>query len=474
MITTELLELTATEASDLIRKKEITSTELVSASIENAKKYQHLNAYITLDEAGSLERAKAIDEEISQGKTTGKLIGVPLAIKDNIEVAGLPNTAGTPALDDFIPKINAPVVQSLLNEGAIILGKTNMHELAFGVTSNNTHYGAVGNPYKPDYFAGGSSGGTGAAIARRMATAGLGSDTGGSVRIPAAINGTAGFRPTLHRYSQKNITPISSSRDTAGPMARSVDDLILIHSAILNIEPMSSGIAPELLRIGVPRRHFYSRLDSEVSSLMESTLVSLQDTGITLVEIDLPDISNLTAELDFITAMYEARIALQEYLQSSVQGKINLEQLVSEIASPDVKAIFNTFIIGDKAPAQSDYDVMISERLPEFKHIFRQYFMLNKLAAYVFPTVPVTARPILGSEESIQVNGVSASTFETITQNTAPGSIAGIPGICLPIGLSTNGLPISIGLDAPENHDSQLLGIGLLLEEILDEIPSPS
>ena len=189
--------LSLTEAAQLIREDKISSTELVKALLLQAEVERDLNAFITLDREAVLKAAQAADAAQKQGKPLGQLHGVPLVIKDNIHVAGMPNTAGTPALRSFIPQENARVVEALIDAGAIVLGKTNMHELAFGATSNNAAFGPVRNPYDPARFPGGSSGGTAAAIAAGIAPGGRGTDTGGSVRIPAALTGHRGASSDL-------------------------------------------------------------------------------------------------------------------------------------------------------------------------------------------------------------------------------------------------------------------------------------
>src|SRR5437763_10091395 len=211
----DLTELGVADAAALIRARKITSVELTQAYLARAEANRDLNAFITLDRAAALEAARRADAALGTAK--GVLHGVPLVVKDNTHVAGLPNTAGTPALRDFVPKEHAPTVKRLVDAGAVILGKTNMHELAFGISGyNEAFYTAqpIGtrNPYDRTRIAGGSSSGTGAAIAARLAPGGLGSDTGGSVRIPAGLTGGAGLRPTIGRYRQDGVTPISHSR----------------------------------------------------------------------------------------------------------------------------------------------------------------------------------------------------------------------------------------------------------------------
>src|SRR4029077_3778400 len=193
----ELTELSASEAAARIRAGTLKSEDLVRALVEVIERKRDLNAFITFDRERAIASARKADTFAARKSFAGPLHGVPIVVKDNIHVAGLPNSAGTPALRDFVPTRNAAVAEQLIRAGAIVLGKTNMHELAFGITSNNAAFGPARNAYDPSRIAGGSSGGTANAIAARMAAAGLGSDTGGSVRIPAALNGIAGLRPTL-------------------------------------------------------------------------------------------------------------------------------------------------------------------------------------------------------------------------------------------------------------------------------------
>ncbi|MBR0907965.1 amidase family protein [Bradyrhizobium liaoningense] len=212
---------TLTQAASDLRAGRVTSTALTTEALARAKANGDLNAFVTLDEAGALKAAAAFDAAGDRSKPLG---GVPIVIKDNIEVAGLPCSAGTPALKGYVPQADAPVAAKLRAAGAVIIGKTSMHEFAFGISGYNTAFktGAefgVRNAYDRTLIAGGSSSGTGAAIGARIVAGGLGTDTGGSVRVPGALNGCASLRPTVGRYSQEGIAPISHTRDTAGPMA---------------------------------------------------------------------------------------------------------------------------------------------------------------------------------------------------------------------------------------------------------------
>src|ERR1700738_2409450 len=218
---------TAAELVASIRDKKITAVSAVRAALERAPKLKHLNAFIVLNREG----ARAAAAKVDKGETTGALAGLPIVVKDNINTTDMPTSAGTPALQNARPTSNAPSLQKLLDAGAIIIGKTNMHELAFGITSTNlsSFAGPVKNPYDKTRIPGGSSGGTSPAIAARIVTCGLGSDTGGSTRVPAALTGTVGLRPSVgdggaeRRYHDDNqVVPISHNRDTGGPVGRTV------------------------------------------------------------------------------------------------------------------------------------------------------------------------------------------------------------------------------------------------------------
>src|SRR6185503_8474006 len=350
----DLTQLSLTDAATLIREGMVTSAELTQAYIARADANPGLNAYIVLDRAGAMAAARRADAEVVARKSLGTLHGVPLVVKDNTHVAGLPNTAGTPALRGFVPKENAPTVQKLVDAGAVILGKTNMHELAFGISGYNEAFFTaqpIGtrNPYDRTRIAGGSSSGTGAAIGARLAPGGLGSDTGGSVRIPAALTGGAGLRPTLLRYNQTGVTPIAHSRDTVGPMAQTVADVALIDSVITSRRvPAAASLSG--VRLGVYRGYFFKDLDADTTAVMDAAMAKLKQAGVTLVEVDMPELQKLNDAASFPVALYEAYDDLRAYLTRYQTGK-TVEQVAQVIASKDVKGTYDGLVIPRKLPA---------------------------------------------------------------------------------------------------------------------------
>jgi len=468
---TDLTSLTASEAAAKIRAGEITSEALTRAFIERARAHQDLHAFITLNEDGALEAARAADAAAKRKKWMGPLHGVPIVLKDNIHVAGLPNSAGTPALKDFVPTQDAPVARRLRRAGAIVLGKTNMHELAFGITSNNAAFGAVENPYDTTRIAGGSSGGNGSAIAARLAPAGLGTDTGGSVRIPASLDGIMALRPTVGRYPQAGITPISHTRDTAGPMARSVEDLVLLDAVVTGTKANLIPARLLRLRLGVPRA-MYADIDPETARVIEGVLARLKAEGVVLIEADVPNLADLNNKVSFPVALYEVTQDLPAYLKRYHTG-VDFQTLAEKTASPDVHGLFAALLKGEPPSVPKNvYRDAIKKFRPQLRAAYARYFKQHKVEAILFPTTPLPAAPI-GDDNDTELNGKRVPTFPTFIRNTDPGSNAGVPGLSMPAGLTPAGLPVGLELDGPAKSDRRLLAIGLALEKTLPPIPAP-
>ena len=471
----ELSRLTVAEAAHLIKEGEVSSERLTGVLLRRIEANRDLAAFITVDARKALEAARRADAEHRRcdPRELGPLHGVPLVVKDNIHIAGLRNTAGTPGLRTFVPDDNAPVAQALLDAGAIILGKANMHELAFGITSNNAAFGAVRTPYDKTRFAGGSSGGTGSAVAARLSPGGLGTDTGGSVRIPAALNGIAGFRPTIHRYSQVGVTPISSTRDTPGPMARTVSDLVLLDSVITRDWRKVRPVDRHRIRLGVVPEMFQN-IDAETLELTERALDRLRRAGVEIVEVQMPGLTDLNNQAAFPIALFEANRDISAYLLSYGTG-LTLPQLAAQIASPDVKGVFDTFVVpgAPQAIPESVYNHAVGVIRPQMQQLYADTFRNNRLDAIIFPTTPLPASPVVGSDETVELNGVRVPTFTTYIRNTDANAVAGVPGVSLPMALTKKGLPVGIEIDGPANSDRQLLGVALTLERILGRLPAP-
>lgn len=467
----------AAEAARGICEGRFESQALVQAYVERARSRPDLNAFITLDEASALRQARAADSTRRARGNCLPLDGVPIVVKDNIHVAGLRNTAGTPALKSFEPSIDAPVVRKLRDAGAIVLGKTNMHELAFGISGYNPTFRTgegvgVRNAYDPTRMAGGSSSGNGAAIGARMAPAGLGSDTGGSVRIPCAFNGCAALRPTVGRYSRAGVTPISHTRDTIGPMAVSMADIELIDRVVTDEAPVKEADLKSV-RLGVAAP-FYANLDADTKAAMDEARRKLEGAGITMVEVEMPRLAELNGAVGFPLALFEAYDDMTAYLKEN-QTDVTLEQLAAAILSPDVKSTYANFVVPRKLPGPDDtaidarpvYEAAMRDARPALRKLYADTFAQHRLDALAFPTTPAVAMAADPESSSLK-------NFLLYIQNTDPGSNAGIPGITVPIGLgASTRLPIGLELDGPEGSDRRLVSIGMAIESLFGRLPAP-
>ena len=464
------LGLTATEALEALQDKRFSARTYVEAVLARSEALRHLNVFINQDADALLNAAEAADDRLAAGSGQSPLLGLPLAIKDNIDTSALPTTGGTPALRDWTPPANAPAMQALLDAGALLAGKTNMHELAFGITSNNAAFGAVGNPYDPALIPGGSSGGTAAAVSARLVPAGLGTDTGGSCRIPAALCGCVGFRPTHGRYSRKGVIPISHTRDTIGPIARSVADIRLLDSVCAG-EPLAAVEKPiDELRIGVPATYFYENLDYELEIVVAKALERFRADGVQLIDVDIENIQTYNESVSFPIALFEVLRELGAYLYEHGQH-LSAPDLVAQVAGSDVKGVL-TSLMGDNAVPAGLYREVIAKGRPALQRAYASYFEDNQLDAMVVPTTPLPARSI-GEDETVELNGEQVSTFMTYIRNTDPPSNAGLPCLSVPAGLTASGLPVGVEFVGPSGADATVLHIGGLFEAIVGTVPAP-
>ena len=465
----KLHDLGVAEAAKAIRAGEITAEALADALLARAAAQASLNAFITIEPDKVRAAAREADRKRAAGTSTGPLHGVPLALKDNLDTAEYATTGGTPGLKGNRPKRNAVIVQALLDAGAITLGKCNLHELAYGITNNNGAYGPARNPYAPDRIPGASSGGTGVAVAARLAPGGIGSDTGGSVRIPAALCGLVGLRPTTGRWSQAGIVPISHTRDTAGPMTRSVADCVLIDGVVTGGPREVTPAALKGMRIGVPRQHFWENLESELGAICETVLKRLADAGAALVDVDMTEEAKLDAAAGFPIALYETVTDLNQYLKDHGLG-FDYAGLVAKVASPDVKGILQS-LTGAGAIPEDAYRKGL-ELHSQLRDTYRRHFREYGIAAIIFPTTPAPAVKI-GEDETFMLNGQAVPTFPTFIRNTGPGSVGAIPGISLPAGITKAGLPVGIELSTPPGSDHEMLAIAAAIEPLLPKLPAP-
>jgi indoleacetamide hydrolase len=383
--------------------------------------------------------------------------GLRLVVKANIATGTMQCSAATPALAGHRP-LAASVVSMLLASGCELVGTANMHELACGVTSNNAAFGAVRNPFDESRVAGGSSGGSAAAVACGVADVALGTDTGGSCRIPAAWCGVVGWRPTTGRYPMDGVVPLCPTRDALGAFARGVDAI-----AALDMTLTGGDAAPAVgsIRLGVPRTFFWEPLDPDVRSACDRALLRLASAGVELVEVDTGPIGELDEAAGFAIALAEVA---RELPRAFAAAGVDPDIAVAAIASPDVRALVS-HAIAEPIPAAA-YRQAIEQDRPALQRAYAAVFARHQLDAIVFPTVPVTA-PLIGQDDTVVCDGVEMPLFPTVSRNTSPGSVAGIPGISLPCGVDAQGIGVGIELDGRAGSDRRVLAIAAQLAPIV-------
>ncbi|MCZ7448133.1 indoleacetamide hydrolase [Rhizobium rhizogenes] len=445
-----------------LRRKEYSCVELAQTLIARCEAARSLNALLATDWEHLQQRARRMDQLGCAGVGLG---GIPLCFKANIATGIFPTSAATPALMQHLPAKPSGVVQRLLSAGALPGASGNMHELSFGITSNNYATGAVRNPWNLSLIAGGSSGGVAAAVASRLMLAGIGTDTGASVRLPAALCGVVGFRPTLQRYPGDRIIPVSPTRDTAGVIAQSVSDVILLDRIISKRTPSIPPVCLKGIRFGLPTSYYYDDLDAHVALAAETTIRLLAKKGVTFVEADIPRLEDLNNRVSLPIALYEFPFALQQYLRKFVEN-VSLNDVVSAIRSPDVANIIGAQIEGQKI-SPAEYRLALQLFRPQLQAAYRNYFKRYRLDAIFFPTAPLTAKPI-GQDSSVMHNGSIANTFKIYVRNVDPSSNAGLPGLSLPVFITSDSLPVGMEIDGRAGSDNRLLAIGAALEEVID------
>lgn len=432
----------------------LSASELVEESLACAQAKKELNAlqYVNKEQALAL----------AQQPRKGVLSGVPFVVKDNINSQNIPTTAGTFALANNLPKQNAPALERLVGEGAILLGKASMHELAFGITSNNAAMGAVKNPHDTSLIPGGSSGGSAAAVAAGVVPFALGTDTGGSCRIPAALCGVVGFRPSTGRYPIEGVVPISHTRDTVGPIARTVEDIIAIDSVLARTKNTTSANPPSKITLGLDQSVLCRNLSDEVQDCFGNSIKALRAAGVTIKEINLAPIWDHNAAFSFPVVLYEVMRDLPAYLEKYTP-EISFEALIAQIKSPDVLSILQSQL-GEEAMPEEAYKAALGVHRPKMNEIYKRIFAENNLNAIIFPTTPLSAAKI-GEDETVTLQGEQVPTFPTYIRNTDLGSNLGVPGISIPA--PSKGMPIGIEIDGIEAGDVALLSIARTVEDII-------
>ncbi|MGV9293052.1 amidase family protein [Amycolatopsis sp. NPDC003676] len=418
-------------------------------------------AAVERPEPGDWTQTCTADEIAAQVPSAGAK-PYPLAVKANIAVRGLRRSAGCELLDVAPEEADAPVVALLRRTGAVVVGMANMHELAFGITSQNASYGAVRLPGRPGYLAGGSSGGSAAVVARGHAEVALGTDTGGSISIPASLCGVAGFRPSTGRWPTAGIVGLSWTRDAPGIFARSVRRLAEIDLAMLGGASCQDLSRP---RIGVPDELF-RELHPSTRAAVEPALAALADT-VELVPVKLVDIWELTRAAAMPIVCWEARRLLGD-VAARVLG-MNPEQafarLAADVRSPDVRQILEAELV---SPVSPDAYAIAQQQTEQARACYAELLRKHALDALAFPTTPAPAPPA-DCDGTVEHLGSRADAFKVYTQNTTPGAMLGAPMVTFPLAVPGAGLPVGLTVQGGRFDDRRALRLAERMAETLSK-----
>lgn len=467
------------ELSALLIRRKISPVELANHFLDRIERFQPgLNAFISITRDRAMADARASELRHKRKKPLGPLDGIPIALKDNIWTAGIRTTAGSRILSDFVPDRDATVSARLRKAGAVLLGKTNLHEFAYGVSTENPHYGTAHNPWDASRSTGGSSGGSAAAVAAGLCVASLGTDTGGSIRIPSSLCGTVGLKPTFGRTSCYGTVPLAASFDHVGPIARTVEDAEILLSAIAGRDPSdpATQFQPELkllrfngqisarrktyrrtspaIRLGWPREYFFNRIDPEIRKTIEAAREIFESLGARVEEISLPHVSDgdepsITIALAEAThfhresGWYPARAA--EYGED-VRKRLEL--------GADVRA--------------ADY-LAAREACVRVRREFDA--ALERVDAILAPTTPIAAQPI--GTKAVTIDSKEEPIRGALIRINRPANLTGHPAISVPCGLTRSGLPVGLQIIGRYWDEPKLLSIAALFESAQPQLRPP-
>jgi aspartyl-tRNA(Asn)/glutamyl-tRNA(Gln) amidotransferase subunit A len=470
-MSTEPALMSLTSVATAIAGKRVSSREVTRSCLHRIAEWQpRLNAFMAIESEAALAAADEADAALAKGNNRGALHGVPLAHKDMYYDAGKVVTCGSLIRRDFVPRTTATALQRLKDAGTIRLGSLQMVEFAYGPTGHNVHYGAVHNPWHVDHITGGSSSGSGSAVAARLTFAALGSDTGGSIRMPAHFCGVTGLKTTVGRISRAGAMPLSQSLDTVGPLAQSAEDCALLLGLMAGADPedptASSAPVPDYmaatrgsikgLKIGVPTAFYVDDLDPEVARVLDETIAVLKKEGAEIVQVELPDQRQLTAACQLVLAT-EAAAFHKRWLIERPQdyGAQVLMRLQNGLAIPAVSYLE---AMRWRGPALAAYLAAVAGT-----------------DAVIAPAAPVPAPTIAESDVG---NGPDAeAVIQRLTRFTRPVNYLGLPSLSIPSGFTRGGLPVGMQLIGRAFDEATLLRIGAAFQRATDfhaQVPKPA
>ncbi|MBI3337542.1 MAG: Asp-tRNA(Asn)/Glu-tRNA(Gln) amidotransferase subunit GatA [Candidatus Staskawiczbacteria bacterium] len=470
-----LLELTIKEAHDGLKKKDFSSTELTRAYLSEIKKNdKKIGAYLNLTEDLALSQAKKADEIISSGKDFEFLAGIPCSVKDAILVEGEKCTAGSKILENYVAPYDATVIKKLKSKGAVILGKTNLDEFAMGVSTENSAFKVTKNPNDLNRVAGGSSGGSAASVASKEACYSLGSDTGGSIRLPASFCGVVGLNPTYGAVSRSGLVAMASSLDQIGPIAKTVEDAEIIFKAISGKDPLDatskdynfekSNLKIEGLKIGIPKEYFTDGIDPEVKKIIENIIKKAKERGVKIIEISLPNTEYAIACYYIIVpSEVSANLARFDGIKYGLSNKSSKDLFEVYLKSrgegfgPEPK---RRILVGTYALSSGYYDEYY-KKAQEIRNLIREDFInaFKKVDLIFSPVSPIPAFKI-GEKTNDPLSMYLMDIY------TCPVKLAGIPAISLPVGKIGN-LPVGLQIIGNHFQENNILSMASFIEKML-------
>ena len=440
--------MTIREIGDALRKREFSCVELIRQTFAAIRERDKYNSFITLTEEAALDHAAVCDAEFGGGVDRGPLHGVPVAVKDLFYTRGVRTTGGSLVYADFVPDFDATIVSKLQQARAVSVGKTNLHELAYGVTSNNPHYGPVLNPRDPTRIPGGSSGGSASLVAAGLLPMCLGTDTGGSIRIPASYCGIVGLKPTYGRVSRHGVLPLAFSLDHVGPLGSCVEDCALTMNVIADgSDEFNLDSLPDLrgVRVGVPTDSFFDRVTEEVAAAVRKTVEEMGRNGASIVEVDVPKLADVNVAA-LVVQLAEASALYANYVDSSLfsEGAWELLQRGRLIAG---------------------HEYVNAQRL---RTVYQREFeaLWHKIDLIAAPTTPITA-PLL-SEVSVEINGEDEEVRMASTRLVRAMNFLGLPALSMPCGYDSKGLPVGLQLISRADSEPRLLQISKAVERLIE------